>query len=86
MGFGEPGARILKDLAKEMKELGQGDRVVLVGEQQQLQTGVRWLWGWLWLLWLLLLLSILSVFVLFTTACCAPPPRRKQAAVAVRER
>ncbi len=56
MGFGEPGARILKDLAKEMKELGQGDRVVLVGEQQQLQVGVRWLWGLLWLLWLLWLL------------------------------
>jgi len=35
MGFGEPGARILKDLAKEMKELGQGDRVVLVGESKQ---------------------------------------------------
>ena len=70
MGFGEPGARILKDLAKEMKELGQGDRVVLVGEQQ-LQTGLRWLWGLL-LLCLLLLLCILSIFVLFTTTACAP--------------
>ncbi len=35
MGFGEPGARILKDLAKEMKDLSPSDRVVLMGERKQ---------------------------------------------------
>ena len=35
MGFGEPGARILKDMAKEMKDLSAGDRVVLIGESKQ---------------------------------------------------
>ena len=35
MGFGEPGARILKDLAKEMKDLAASDRVVLIGESKQ---------------------------------------------------
>ena len=57
MGFGEPGARILKDLAKEMKELGQGDRVVLVGEPP-LQLGLRRLLELLRLLQLLRLSCI----------------------------
>jgi SpoVK/Ycf46/Vps4 family AAA+-type ATPase len=35
MGFGEPGARILKDMAKEMKDLSASDRVVLIGESKQ---------------------------------------------------
>jgi hypothetical protein len=35
MGFGEPGARILKDMAKEMKDLAPSDRVVLIGESKQ---------------------------------------------------
>ena len=35
MGFSEPGARILKDMAKEMKDLAPSDRVVLIGESKQ---------------------------------------------------
>ena len=35
MGFSEPGARILKDMAKEMKDLSPKDRVVLIGESKQ---------------------------------------------------
>jgi hypothetical protein len=35
MGFSEPGSRILKDMAKEMKDLSPADRVVLIGESKQ---------------------------------------------------